>query len=214
MALKLGTTTASLYLGSTPVAAYLGAEQVYSAVQAVTLYFNGAVDNDWAEVGNWWLDAAGTEPAGRLPASVDSAVILAGVLESATPVFLAGLTVNVDDDFYGEYTVSGAVQMLFVSNFAAINGSVTFGGSGVNAGTIVGDATFNGGARNQGTITGTATFNSSSSEEGGTINGNATFNGSSVHAGNVTGTATFNDSACNSGGTAGTFVPDPPPSCE
>jgi hypothetical protein len=31
MALKLGTTTASLYLGSTPVAAYLGAEQVYSA---------------------------------------------------------------------------------------------------------------------------------------------------------------------------------------
>jgi hypothetical protein len=32
MAIKLGTTTASLYLGSTPVAAYLGAEQVYSAV--------------------------------------------------------------------------------------------------------------------------------------------------------------------------------------
>jgi hypothetical protein len=32
MALKLGTTTASLYLGSTPVAAYLGATQVYSAV--------------------------------------------------------------------------------------------------------------------------------------------------------------------------------------
>jgi hypothetical protein len=31
MALKLGTTTASLYLGSTPVAAYLGTEQVYSA---------------------------------------------------------------------------------------------------------------------------------------------------------------------------------------
>jgi hypothetical protein len=31
MALKLGTTTASLYLGSTPVAAYLGATQVYSA---------------------------------------------------------------------------------------------------------------------------------------------------------------------------------------
>jgi hypothetical protein len=31
MAIKLGTSTASLYLGSTPVAAYLGATQVYSA---------------------------------------------------------------------------------------------------------------------------------------------------------------------------------------
>lgn len=48
----------------------------------------------------------------------------------------------------------------------------------------------------------------------GTVTGNATFNTHSRNNGTVTGTATFNDTACNAeGGTAGTFVPDPPPSC-
>jgi hypothetical protein len=44
MALKLGTTTASLYLGSTPVAAYLGATEVYSPANdtSLLLNFNGA----------------------------------------------------------------------------------------------------------------------------------------------------------------------------
>jgi hypothetical protein len=44
MAIKLGTTTASLYLGSTPVAAYLGSEQVYSAATdtVLLLNFNGS----------------------------------------------------------------------------------------------------------------------------------------------------------------------------
>jgi hypothetical protein len=46
MALKLGSTTASLYLGITPVAAYLGTEQVYSAAggtpATLLLNFNGS----------------------------------------------------------------------------------------------------------------------------------------------------------------------------
>jgi len=44
MALKLGTTTASLYLGSTPVSAFLGADEVYSAATstALLLNFNGS----------------------------------------------------------------------------------------------------------------------------------------------------------------------------
>jgi len=63
--------------------------------------------------------------------------------------------------------------------------------------TVIGNATFNGTAVN-----------------GGTVNGDATFNGSSANLNTVTGTATFNDNACNSAGTAGTFVPDPPPTCE
>jgi hypothetical protein len=64
-------------------------------------------------------------------------------------------------------------------------------------------------------VTGIATFNDGTRlTENGTITGNATFNDSSqLVDGTVTGTATFNDSACYQGGTAGTFVPDPPPSC-
>lgn len=47
------------------------------------------------------------------------------------------------------------------------------------------------------------------------ITGNATFNDTSRNGstGDVTGTATFTGSACNDGGAAGTFVPNPPPSC-
>jgi hypothetical protein len=197
MAVKLGNTEASLYLGSTPVAAYLGAVQVYSA--AATLYFDGAVDNDWATVGNWWLDAAGTEPAGRLPASVDSAVVLGAVYTSASPVVLASLTVSSSDEFYGQYTVLG---------------STSFTDNSVNFAQITGNATFNDTSTNGGTVTGNATFNDSSSNSSdGTVSGNATFNDSSQNYGNVTGTATFTGSACNDEGTAGTFVPDPPPSC-
>lgn len=47
----------------------------------------------------------------------------------------------------------------------------------------------------------------------GTITGNAQFIATSRHEGAVIGRATFADAACNAGGTAGTFVPNPPPSC-
>lgn len=60
------------------------------------------------------------------------------------------------------------------------------------------------------TVSGLATLGSPLN---GTIIGSATFIGSAYLTGTVTGTATFTDSACNLGGTAGTFVPDPPPSC-
>jgi len=213
MGVKLGNTTASLYLGNTPVAAHLGAEQVYSA--GATLYFNAAVDNDWAEVGNWWLDAAGTASAGRLPAAVDSAVVLGGVYTSDSPVSLASLTVGSNDEFYGEYTVSGAVSFAgSTTNFAVITGNATFNDSSINAGTVTGNATFNDSSINAGTVTGNATFNDSSlSGPEGTVTGNATFNDSARNEGTVTGTATFTGSAVNCGGTAGTFVPDPPPEC-
>jgi hypothetical protein len=184
MAIKLGTTTASLYLGSTPVAAYLGAEQVYSAVQAVTLYFDGAVDDDWAEVGNWWLDDEHTQAAGRLPAE-DESVVATGV----------------------SITASGQTVVDFTFDDPEGNQPSLFGNL-----SVAGIATFTGESFNYATVTGNATFNDSS-ENVGTVTGNATFNDSSRHSLTVTGTATFNDSACNQGGTAGTFVPDPPPSC-
>jgi hypothetical protein len=169
MSIKLGNTTASLYLGSTPVAAYLGAEQVYSAVQAVTLYFNGAVDDDWTEVGNWWLDAGHTEPAGRLPASDESVVATANI------------------------TASGQTVVDFTLNDPEPNGFLLSGTL-----TVTGDATFNGNSANVGTVTGDATFNDGSANDG-TVTGDATFNGNSANYGFVFGTATFTGSACNDG---------------
>jgi hypothetical protein len=151
MSIKLGNTTASLYLGSTPVAAYLGAEQVYSAVQAVTLYFNGAVDSDWAEVGNWWLDAGHTEPAGRLPTSDESVVVSANVTASGQTV--VNFTISGSSDLFGTLTVTD---------------NATFGNGAGNSGTVTGNATFQNGSGNYGHVTGTATFEEGSCDNGGT----------------------------------------------
>jgi hypothetical protein len=156
MAVKLGNTTASLYLGSTPVAAYLGAEEVYSAAQAVTLYFNGAVDGDWAEVGNWWLDAEHTQAAGRLPAEIDSVVATAFITASGQTVvdFTLSDPTESAPEFNGTLTVTGLAY--FEDNGVALWG------------TIIGNAAFSDGAANSGNVTGTATFTGSACNNGGT----------------------------------------------
>jgi hypothetical protein len=210
MALKLGTTTASLYLGSTPVAAYLGAEQVYSAVQAATLYFNGAVDDDWAEVGNWWLDDEHTEPAGRLPASADSAVVSANVTgNSGDPVTVANLTVE---------------SVLFQGLEITVTGVATFNGGSILDAGVTGNMIFNNNSGfGEAVVNGNVVFNDTSFFSGdSSISGNATFNdnarmdadGEEGLPPNVSGTATFTGSACYVAGTAGTFVPATPPACE
>lgn len=69
------------------------------------------------------------------------------------------------------------------------------------------------------TVTGAASFEGFASyasfASGYTLTGSATFRFLSSNYGHVTGTATFDGyGACNAGGgTAGTFVPNPPPSC-
>jgi hypothetical protein len=166
MAAKLGSTDVSFRLGAGEVAAvYLGSQEVWSAVQAVTLYFNGAVDDAWTTVGNWWLDEAHTEPAGRLPAEIDSVEATANITANGQTV--VDFTLN--DPFGSENLFSGTL-------------------------TVTGMATFNGTSFvsfPSGTITGNATFNDSA-VHGGTINGDATFNDSSANAGTVTGTVTCN----------------------
>jgi hypothetical protein len=199
MALKIGTTAASLYLGSTPVAAYLGATQVYSAVQAVTLYFDGAVDGEWTTVGNWWLDAGHNEPAGRLPAEIDSVVATASITASGQTVV--------------DFTLNDLNEAFFsFDGTLTVTGNGTFNSTSLNDGTIAGNAVFNDAAQNIGNIAGTAVFNGASKNDA-TVTGSATFNDTAQNFGTVTGTATFNDSACNAGGTAGTFVPAEPPEC-
>jgi hypothetical protein len=181
MAIKLGNTTASLYLGSTPVAAYLGGEQVYSAVQAATLYFDGAVDNDWAEVGNWWLDEEHTQAAGRLPTSADSVVATASITASGqTVVDFTFVGFSPGGGFSGTLTVTGMATFTNGSdNDATVNGNATFINS-YNLGIVNGNASFEG------------------------------FGGGNGVPGIINGDATFNEFACNSGVVIGTITGDPP----
>jgi len=188
MAAKLGSTDVSFRLGSGEVAAvYLGAQEVWSAVQAATLYFDGAVDSAWTTLGNWWLDAGHTEPAGRLPSEIDSVVATANITASGQTV--VDFTLN--DPEGDSFTLIGTLT---------VTGMATFNDSSYNAGTLTGNATFNDVSVNLNIVT---------------VTGNATFNGFSTNEGTITGTATFNDFACNVDGfgTAGTFVPATPPSC-
>jgi hypothetical protein len=142
---------------------FLGPIQVFpTGTAAAILYFDGAVDSAWTTVGNWWLDDAHTEPAGRLPTSADSVVASASITASGQTV--VDFTLN-DPNLVGN-SLEGAL-------------------------TVTGMATFNDATLNDGTVTGTATFNDLSSNDG-TIVGDATFNGNSGNNGTVTGTITDN----------------------
>jgi hypothetical protein len=207
-----------LFLGDTPVEIYfngaaaglpvqgvfLGGIQVFPAgTAAAILYFNGAVDGDWATVGNWWLDEEHTEPAGRLPASADSAVVSATVGDnSGDPVTVANLTME-----------SAVLQGLQIT----VTGVATFNGGSILDGGVIGNAIFNNNSGiTEAEVEGNVVFNDTSFFSGDSyITGNATFNDNARMdaVGDVSGTATFTGSACYVDGTAGTFVPDPPPNC-
>jgi hypothetical protein len=195
-----GHPTASLFSGSTfiPAAPVMPDTGGGNEVQAATLYFNGTVDDAWTTVGNWWLDAGHTQAAGRLPAEDDSVVATANITASGQTV--VDFTIDGGGDYFelsGSLTVTGIATFIVAGSIGTVNGNATFIDGGT-AGTVNGDATFNNSV-NQGLVTGDATFNDGSRNEGP-----------------VTGTATFTGPACNdafNGGTAGTFDPDPPPSC-
>jgi hypothetical protein len=138
MAAKLGSTDALLYLGAQIAdRAYLGTVQVPRV-----LYFDGAEDDDWDEIGNWWFDAAHTVAATSLPTAADSVVASASILASGQTV--VNFTISGGAGFAGTLTVTGMA---------------TFNDSSINNGTITGDATFNGNSFNIGTVTGTITDN-------------------------------------------------------
>jgi hypothetical protein len=188
MAAKLGSTDVSFRLGAGEVAAvYLGTQEVWSAVppEPATLYFNGAVDDAWTTVGNWWLDAGHTQAAGRLPTSDESVVASVSITASGQTV------VNFTITGFGEFVgLSGLLDGILT-----VTGMATFNGTAGNAGSLTGNATFNNGSANGGTVTGDAAFNDAAFNNG-TVNGNATFNDSSSNFGTVNGTVT-----CNTTGT-------------
>jgi hypothetical protein len=180
MAAKLGANDAAFRLGDQAVSVYLGAVEVYSA--SATLYFDGAVDSDWDELGNWWLDDQHTVAATSLPTSADSVV--------ATASITAGGQTVVDFTMFGNF--------INIAGTLTVTGNATFNGASRNDGTIIGDVTFNDASFNEptGTVTGNATFNGESGNNG-TVTGNATFNDDAINASNgtVTGDATFSGAA-------------------
>ena len=130
-----------------------------------TFYFNGAVDDEWTELGNWWMNYdAETDtysvPATSLPTSTDS------------------------------IEVRGDISSNSGSEPTVVNAAFFAGGSLVTI-TVTGNCTFNGGSYLAGIINGNCTFNDGYAISTSTINGNATFNGLGRTHGTVTGNAIF-----------------------
>jgi|694.fasta_scaffold92454_7 hypothetical protein len=163
MAAKLGNADASFRLGSvTPEAVYLGTVQVFSSGPTPrTLYFTGAVDSDWDELGNWFDDAEGEVAASSLPTAADSIVDLSGgiSINSGSVPTVVNATFNDPNEAFG-----GVGIAIIVTGIATFNDGTSL----TQNGTITGNATFNDSSRMYGTVTGTATFNDSASNDGGT----------------------------------------------
>jgi hypothetical protein len=190
------------------------------------LYFNGAIDTDWATLGNWWTNSSHTTQATSLPTSSDSVVIDSSVgSASASPTgynvgTVVNLTKNADATMtdiwvivtgvatiYGVLIYGGQItgNVVFESNSegissstwtAAIIGNVTALGNATIDTNITGNATFNDQSYNAGIISGDCTFNRDSYNSG-TVDSNATFNDNSYNQGTVYENATFNDSSFN-----------------
>ncbi len=134
-------------------------------------------------VDNWFLDAAHSQPAGRLPQDGDTINIVVGstlFTDTAPALSLAaysgaapatGETGNLNIAADGTLTLTAGNWWGTCDALA----TVTFSGSSVNSGTILGNATFNDSSINASTISGDATFNDSSVNSG-TVNGTTTYN--------------------------------------
>lgn len=168
-----------------------------------TFYFNGAEDNDWQTLDNWWTNSTFTTQATSLPSSSDNAIVSATVTANGgSEPTIANLTVGgIGVIFDINITVTGMATFNDSStNNGTVNGDATFDSS-YNAGTVNGDATFKFFSNNSGTVNGDATFSDSSfNATMGILNGNATFNEeNSYNSGTITGDATFNGASSNDG---------------
>jgi hypothetical protein len=166
MGIFLGDRPVSVYFNgasaSLPVqGVFLGPVQVFpTGTAAAILYFyydpdDEEADNAWTKVGNWWLDAEHTEPAGRLPTSDESVVASETVVASGQTV--VNFTMNDPESL--NPALAGTLT---------VTGMATFNGNSANNGTVTGNATFNDSSYNTGNVTGTATFNDSACNDGGT----------------------------------------------
>lgn len=124
-----------------------------------TLYFTGAVNNEWTEPGNWFDES--NNPASSLPTSSDSVIATASILSNSGS---APTIVN--------FTLQGYDSIL--SSYLNVTGTATFKNNSYNNGTISGDCIFQDKSYNLGTVDGNATFKNRSDNRAG-ITGNVTF---------------------------------------
>jgi hypothetical protein len=172
----------------------------------MTLYFNGAVDNDWDELGNWWEELDGVDggssdvAASALPTSSDDVVLLTSVdMNGGSDPTVANLEVREDYAYIAiGITVTGLATFSrdYSHNVGTITGDCVFSGySSYNNGTITGDCVFSGFySYNNGTITGDCVFSGfySYNNNNGTITGDCVFSGDYSHTlGTITGDCVF-----------------------
>lgn len=107
-------------------------------------YFNGAVNDNWTELGNWWTDDSFTTQADNLPSNSDSVIIYSDLSSnSGGDPTIVNLTV--ESGVIGiNITVSNiATFNNYSANYAIITGNAIFNDYSVLIGQIYGDATFN-----------------------------------------------------------------------
>ena len=190
-----------------------------------TFYFDGAVDNEWATLGNWRLDnyTSTRIPATSLPTSTDDAVVVDVKVSLG-----AGGAKSIRNITLSAPTQPGIVWLEFGT--LTVTGVATFNdGTNLDGVDLVGDAIFNDtGVLTSGvTISGNVTFNDNSqfgsgaaasipagkqwvfnddSLVFGNLTGSPTFNGTASNGGTITGNPVFNEFASNGYGIGGTVV--------
>jgi hypothetical protein len=163
-------------------------------VEARTLYFNGAADDNWNDLGNWWNDSGHTDAAASLPTNGDSVVITGPISTPPTnPITLVAATVT-----------SATADLTGVTSFFTVDGTAVLQGSPVGdalfadsavlgvGSSLTGNAEFTGTSQLLGAVTGDANFADGSILDGSaTVTGNAVFEDSASQLGTVTGDATY-----------------------
>ena len=173
-----------------------------------TLYFNGAVNNNWSTLGNWWQDSNFTVPATSLPTSLDD-VVSSAVISSKSGGQPTVRNFTTNSILRIDITVSG--DAIFNENsyndVTTVTGNVTYNNTASNGGSVIGNVIFNNSSFTYGTITGNVVFNDNSSQANvGVITGDVTFNDNSGSSGRINGNATLNDNSGNIGTVTGDVI--------
>ena len=124
---------------------------------AANYYFHASVDNDWANVLNWWQDIGFMTQALAIPSTSDDVIMYSSVNDIS-----AGVASVNTATFYNNvaWSYGSETKTLTVSNGAVFNNTSS------NIGNIDGNAIFNNSSYNFGTIGNNAIFNGNFSESG------------------------------------------------
>ena len=206
------------YSGSASNLSLAGGSTLYSAYP--TLYFNQAVNSDWHNNLNWWVDSGYTQQAYEVPSSSQDVVIGGSIYDTTTDMYCNNATINIDlristgypsvtlnvtstltvsDTYYIGDSMNPGPNIICYHAIFLGNSYITGNSYLTSAGTVTFDSTSELGHSSYGgaTILGfgganaNVVFNDSSEFVSGTINGNASFYSTSIfNTGTVTGNVT------------------------